>query len=123
MTRVKPLCNMCGLSCASPHFDVGQTDPMGLVGCTVQGGYDSTPGNGCGALDDMSSYTFSLCEFCLDRLFVRFKHPPVVTCHHDDLVEAWQPAEQRVREDDWRKDKDAFFKEQARRDAAREDKQ
>ncbi len=56
------VCNMCGELCSlGPQRNKG-----GLVNQTVDGNYDSTPGNGQGALDDCTSYRFSLCEFCLD---------------------------------------------------------
>lgn len=109
----EPVCNMCGLSCTTQHSRDNGMPPLGLIGCEARGGYDSTPGNGCGALDDMTTYAFSLCEFCLDRLFSRFKRPPRVLCHIDEEAEAFRPAERRVWED-------GFFEEQARRDAARD---
>ena len=114
-------CNLCGLSlrlapapCDEPH---------GLVGARVCGGYSSTPGNGSGALDDMTVYRFSLCEFCLDWLFSRFVVPVEVSDPREDVAgpppELWSSAEERVRADVWRKGKESFFKEKARRDAAR----
>lgn len=113
---------------------------MGLVNQEVYGSYFSTPGNGDGALDDMTTYTFSLCEFCLDWLFTRFVTPPKVNpytfasspftalqgfgSHIEidlDTTEEWRPAEQRVREDEWRRKKDEYFKEATRRGAKRND--
>lgn len=49
----------------------GHTNAYGLIEATVSGGYDSN------ALEDMESYTFSLCEPCLKVLFDTFKHPPL----------------------------------------------
>jgi hypothetical protein len=119
-TREDPLCNLCGESC-NFHADVKQPD--GLVDQKVVGGFDSTPGNGSGALDDTCVYTFSLCEFCLDWLFTQFKIPPEVRCLSNyGEPEPWKPAAQRVTEDEWRKQKQRFFKEAARRAAARERK-
>lgn len=60
----------CSLGCDSPAGG-----PHGLIRAFVTGGYESTPGNGHGALDDGDTFTFSLCEFCLDWLFGRFVVP------------------------------------------------
>lgn len=115
--KIDPLCNLCGQSC-NFHADVKQPD--GLVYQKVVGGFDSTPGNGSGALDDTCEYTFSLCEFCLDWLFTQFKIPPEVRCLSDyGEMEPWRPAAQRVAEDDWRKGKQRFYDEAARRAATR----
>lgn len=114
-------CNLCGLTC-----DLGTQDRQdgpswqgGLLGVSVMGGYESTPGNGCGALDDGTSYGFSLCEFCLDWLFEQFRVPVDVQDVHIDPTEAWRPAAQRVADDEWRTYKHEFFAEKNRRDAAR----
>lgn len=115
------LCNLCGLTC---RLDIGGSCEQlgGLVNACAVGGPESTPGNGDGALDDTIAYTFSLCEFCLDWLFSRFKIPVAVS---DDLhlgdgpVEPWRPAHQRVAEDKWRRMKAHFTNESARRDLAR----
>jgi len=137
-------CNLCGLSCTlgcGEHRD----ENGGLIDATVIGGYESTPGNGHGALDDLIRHRFSLCEFCLDWLFYQFVIPVAVDDPMNDHVlkpgetveegltrmgvvrvggpydvPPWRPAAQRVREDDWRGQKEAFFAEAARRDAARE---
>lgn len=115
MTDDPPItsCNLCGHPCGVPG-----DRRMGLVEQTVTGGYHSTPGNGDGALDDLTSYKFSLCEFCLDWLFSRFVIPVETSSHMGD-VEPFQPAEQRVRDDAWRKYKDEFFVEFEKRNAAR----
>jgi len=119
------LCNLCGLTCNLPvgPADSGETDAHGLVEQVVYGHYASTPGNGHGALDDMTAYKFSLCEFCLDWLFSRFKAPPRVferdlNCNLLDEG-SWRPARQRVAEDDWRRFKQETLDEMARRDEAR----
>jgi hypothetical protein len=117
------LCNLCGLPCNL--IDECDDSAHGLIECVVRGGYSSTPGNGAGALDDMTSYKFSLCEFCLDWLFTQCKIVPLV-CDRtldEDLPgdqQTWRPAAQRVQEDEWRGMKDKFFAEAERRRVARE---
>lgn len=122
--RAAPICNRCGLSCAlGPHGFAG-----GLTRHTVTGGFDSTPGNGFGALDDLDGYTFSLCEFCCDWLFQTFVVPVEVgemSIEGNRLVSTdgerrWRPAAQRVEEDEWRRMKDEFRAEHDRRARARE---
>ncbi len=114
------LCNMCGLTC---RLDPKESETHGLIKETVSGGYESTPGNGDGALDDCTRYTFSLCEFCLDHMFSQFKIPVGVDDYiHSgpkDEPEVFRPAQQRVTEDDWRQMKERFFAEFNRRNAAR----
>lgn len=112
-------CNLCGLSCGlgtpgHPAHDMG-----GLINARVSGGYESTPGNGCGALDDCTSYSFSMCEFCLDWLFTQFKIPVNAASYTDSEIEVWRPAVVRVAQDDWRKMKDRFCAEAERRSKAR----
>lgn len=85
----------------------------------VVGGYDSTPGNGEGALDDMDRYSFVLCEFCLDHLFQMFRVPPKVEPEWGGGPIQFRPAHVRVKEDAWRKQKDRFFAEEKRRADAR----
>lgn len=58
------LCNKCGKSCREE--DCGNLE--GLVEARVTGGYASY-------LGDMTSYTFSLCEHCLEQLFATFLLP------------------------------------------------
>jgi hypothetical protein len=137
-------CNLCGLSCVLGSAGSPSRGPHGLIDATVSGGYESTPGNGCGALDDMTRHRFSLCEWCLDWLFVQFKIPVAVDdpmndfvlregeTHDDGLrrmgcvrlaghqdVPQWRPAAQRVAEDEWRSAKVEFAAEKKRRDVAR----
>lgn len=108
------ICNLCGESCS-----LGKGEYIdykgGLIDAIVTGGYESTPGNGYGALDDLRSYKFSLCEFCLDHLFSKFKIPVTVmdgvTLEYMDF----KPAAQRIVEDDWRTWKQLFGEEQSRR--------
>jgi len=113
------ICNMCGESCDLKNFkDDSVMDEGGLIDCKVSGGYSSTAGNGYGALDDSTSYRFSLCEFCVDWLFQQFKTPPQTSDYmlggiNDE--EPFRPAAERVKEDDWRKMKEGFFKEYNRR--------
>lgn len=117
------LCNLCGLSTAPNDPDAGG-DPHGLAWACATGSYASTPGNGGGALDDLTRYSFALCEWCLDWIFSRCAIPPDVadigidgSVHHKV---AFRPAARRVAEDDWRKMKDKFFAEKKLRDAARD---
>lgn len=117
-------CNLCGLPCGTVDTgDGGHDVHMGLIRQRVIGGYHSTPGNGDGALDDLDRYEFSLCEFCLDWLFQRMKISPVVCEVFVDgsagAPVTYRPAEQRVREDDWRRQKERFFAEFEKRNAAR----
>jgi len=111
-------CNLCGEQCGHEN-----APNMGLVNAKVCGGYFSTPGNGDGALDDMTLYTFSMCEFCLDWLFCQFKTPPQTNEYHMDgstgTAEVFRPAKQRVQEDVWRRYKEDFFREFHHRSAAR----
>ena len=114
-----PKCNLCGESCMLERdaYGDGTNDCSvgGLIDCEVMGGYDSTPGNGKGALDDMTSYRFSLCEFCRDWLFRQFKTPPKIDQHiqldEGMGAEVFRPADQRVEEDDRRGMKREIFVE------------
>lgn len=117
------LCHLCGLTC---RFE-NSKDPFGkgvggLIDAPVSGGFDSTPGNGNGALDDGITYRFSLCEFCVDWLFGQCKIPPVMFGYVSggEEQEPWRPAAQRVSEDAWRKNKEGFFREFQRRNEARD---
>ncbi len=127
MTTKNHLCNLCGLSCKPPNPSFSENEDLGLIDCVVSGGYDSTPGNGEGALDDTIAYEFSLCEFCLDWLFVQFKIP--VTVSDYPIFETpgfnkrkfdWISAKDRVLNDHWRKMKKEFFAEFEKRNKARE---
>ena len=120
------LCNWCGETCVIGPEGWEHNAPAGMVRTSVRGHYRSTPGNGYGALDDTTAYKFSLCEFCLDAMFSRFKIPPSVAEYlimssspEIDHGETFRPAEQRVREDDWRRFKEEFFAEKERRDKLR----
>ena len=139
-----PLCNLCGLTCVVGREGGPDNHPEGLLDAVVTGGYESTPGNGWGALDDMTRHRFNLCEFCLDWLFACFVIPVAVDDPMNDFVlregetvaeglkrmgivrvggfsetRPWRPAAARVADDDWRSMKDAFTAEAARRSAAR----
>jgi len=141
-----PKCNLCGETCGLDNdaYKDGTDNCTvgGLIDQEVMGGYWSTPGNGEGALDDTIAYKFSLCEFCCDWLFSQFKIPPAMRDYMapqgdgsdwgvflfpeeakavDEAVrkEVFRPAEQRVREDDWREEKEEYFVEAKRRDMAR----
>lgn len=119
-------CNLCGDTCFISEGE-GMCEQYGLENCKVSGHYMSTPGNGHGALDDFTTYQFSLCEFCLNCLFKQFVNPPVVYDYNMlevgiDHEYEWRSAEQRVEEDDWRKMKDVFHKENNRRNLLRKNK-
>lgn len=60
------LCNKCGKTCKMPH---AQLQHYGLIEAEVTGGFDST------ALEDLHTYTFSICEVCLKELFDTFSIP------------------------------------------------
>jgi len=96
----------------------------GLIGCEVVGGYESTPGNGRGALDDGFSYTFTMCEFCLDDLFTQFVLPVRVRdryfSNEPPRDMPWKSAKERVNQDAWREQKDIFMTEYQKRKKARE---
>ena len=121
------LCNLCGLPCTAGI--PGKTCPeghqdfrAGLIDAGVAGGFESTPGNGDGALDDTVAHRFSLCEWCLDWLFAQFKIPVGVssdTPGDDWQPPPWRPASERVRTDEWRRMKDVFQAEYERRALAR----
>lgn len=118
----KPIqpCNLCGHPCGVPPGDNDPGDQeMGLVNVAVSGGYWSTAGNGDGALDDCTSYRFSICEFCLDWLFQRFVIPVARDGCSAAAMDAYRPADQRVSEDDWRREKEKFFAEFEKRNASR----
>lgn len=119
-------CNLCGLPCLLNGEDK-HSNTGGLINSYVSGGFDSTAGNGYGALDDGTTYCFSLCEFCLDWLFSCCIIPPVIySCfYNEDPPEVFKPAAQRIEDDQklgFRKMGDVFFKEKERRDAARKTK-
>ena len=117
-------CNLCGLPC-DIYGSIPEEirTPSGLIDAKVTGGYDSTPGNGFGALDDCTQYQFSLCEWCLDWLFEQFIISPetkeIGAFSADGDKEEWKPARQRVEEDDWRTLKKEFAEEYKRRNQAR----
>ena len=75
-----PLCNLCRLTTwVGPDSEMACSEANGLIDAHASGGYESTPGNGHGALDDITTYHFSLCEFCLDWLFSKFMLPVKMT--------------------------------------------
>lgn len=114
------LCNLCGHSCYLPGDCNGNS---GLIEQKVMGGYDSTPGNGCGALGDMTQYTFSLCEFCLDFLFTNFVIPPkqrYVFNDEDSVEEQFVGAEQMmIKNLTYKRFKEHFYNEANKRTSAR----
>lgn len=79
------ICNVCGNSCK----DREGMNYEGLLEASVQGGYASK-------LGDMLTYTFSICEGCLENIFKTFKHPPETynpMSHGEDdpaVVAAWE---------------------------------
>ena len=58
------LCNACGKSCK----DRSDMNFEGLIETSITGGYASK-------LGDQITYTFSICEDCLEKLFESFKIP------------------------------------------------
>lgn len=129
MSDLDPLCNLCGLTCVLGCDDHPCKGPHGLINKVIMGGYESTAGNGHGALDDITSYRFSLCEFCLDWLFGQFRIPVMQGEYmaFDNIItgegEVWRPAAQRVAEDEWRSMKKEFQAEHDRRAEARKQRQ
>lgn len=114
------LCHWCGLSCIFEKPSPISPRMNGLIDAKASGGYDSTPGNGEGTLDDGTTYRFSLCEWCVDHLFAQFKYPPIMFDYMSgEEQKDWKPAATRVMEEDWRKGKKEFFEEFEKRNAAR----
>jgi hypothetical protein len=74
------LCNKCGKTCdnvvrqgfakKNPHKEF-----YGLIEQEVHGGYNSA------TIGDMTSWRFSLCEYCLDDLVKSFKIPHEIRDH------------------------------------------
>jgi len=131
MSEKIPDCNLCGLSCAfkGPECQIPLEEgewPIvdHFIGShfIITGGYESTAGNGLGALDDLMQYKFALCEFCIDWLFEQFKVPPHVSCLMENKEEPFRPAALRVQQDEWRKGIAQFQMEKSRRDKARREK-
>ncbi len=111
------LCNYCSLSCNlnKDENEKGTDDYIangGLINCEVMGGYYSTPGNGNGALDDMMVYKFSICEYCLDHLFGKFKIAPRMIQWHGTKSEPWISAKERIKE----REQSSFYKERSKED-------
>lgn len=121
LTRLEAVCNLCGLSCRITASDGEDCGNHGLIEQRVSGGYHSTAGNGYGALDDGTTYKFSLCEFCLDWVFSQCQIAPELGSYMSsgDKPESFVPAAVRVRDEEWRSSKKEFFAERDRRDAAR----
>ncbi len=62
------LCNKCARALRkNPNAGL-----YGLIEHTYSGHYGSNP------LNDLTDYTFSLCEFCLADMFLEFKLPPKI---------------------------------------------
>lgn len=117
------VCNLCGHLCSlADHNGQVLDHAAGLIDAHVSGGYHSTAGNGFGALDDITSYRFNLCEFCLDWLFTQFVVPVETSCYLSGEAEPFRPAEERVRNDEWRKMKEEFFTELEKRTLCRKDR-
>jgi hypothetical protein len=115
--KPRPVCNYCGHTCL-----IGEgryRSAAGLIGASVSGGYESTPGNGYGALDDLTSYPFNICEFCLDRMFQEFVIPPTL---RGDGDEEFVPAKDRECVLMGGKFADHFHEQSALRDRAVEDR-
>lgn len=103
------ICNLCGHTC-----EINSSD-HGLIQAKVSGGYNSTPGNGFGALDDCTTYQFSFCEFCLDFLFQNSVVKPNVCDSNNCTPSEFVRATTRVMNDEWRKMKKEFFDESSKR--------
>ena len=110
-------CNMCGLESEVIVNDWHRNTILHKF--TAIGGYESTPGNGCGTLDDCSEYKFSLCEYCLDYIFNQCIIP-VLDIDYSIGENNYISAEERVRNDSWREMKKEFFEEYERRNNARQ---
>lgn len=123
-----PLCNVCGLTTwiEPPNLrpgDMSCAGACGLIDAHPSGGFESTPGNGWGALDDMTVYHFSICEFCLDWLFSSCKIPPkvfVVFGDGEKIEEPFRCADERVSNGECRTMKEEYFAESRRRAEARD---
>lgn len=105
------VCNMCGEStilALEPVVDIG-----GLDNCEVIGGYFSS------ALEDCSKYKFSICEFCLDYLFERFKIPPKIFCTIDGDYRKFTTAKERFQTSNQKKLATEFFEEYEKRNKVR----
>lgn len=72
------LCNKCGKSCVPVHRPLSCDAPKwacGLVETTIHGKFLSP------VLEDLTSYTFSICELCVQQLFESFIIPPTKNDH------------------------------------------
>lgn len=100
------LCNLCGHTCVVGHPESFARGPSGLVEAEVFGGYESSPSVFGGTLDDGARYRFSVCEWCLDALFLCFVIPvevdnymtssPSSLFQGDDPEPPWKPAILRI---------------------------
>ena len=68
------LCNKCGNSCRPSN--VHCRNFYGLIEARVTGGYFSED------LEDLTAYTFSICESCLKELFASFALPVEVSDYY-----------------------------------------
>lgn len=111
------LCNKCGNTCNLLEHLYPNDTPYysGLIKAKVIGGYNSTPGNGFGALCDNSLYTFSLCEFCLDELFETFKIPVEERDNCDGSIVEWKSATEKVKTESWRDYNPEYFLEESKK--------
>lgn len=76
------ICNKCGNSLALKGAEDRQYG--GLEEITVHGGYWSKH------LEDMMSYTFSICECCLSDMFEGFKILPKKIDHLNGWRDQWK---------------------------------
>lgn len=94
------LCNMCGESlCIDISVLSGKwqsNEPQGLQDAKVTGGYESYH------LLDMTSYTFSLCEHCLRKMFNQFKIKPDIDDALDRAPYSWEEDQNSYEERLWR---------------------
>ena len=63
------ICNKCGESLKVFLGNTGVHDFYGMAEVTVSGGYESEH------IEDLTEYSFALCEKCLVELFKSFKIP------------------------------------------------
>lgn len=97
------LCNLCGESmCPNERARSGiwqSEHPHGLINAKVTGGYESYH------LMDLSQYTFSFCEPCLRKLFVRCKIKPQI---HDMIFSGLSLDAAPSEESSWESDQTAY---------------
>ncbi len=113
------ICNMCGLDCKiielvpqkidcerkvctetdqKLHQQAPDLEDGGAMKIVAKGTYHSTPGAGWGALDEAHTYSFVLCEFCLDYLFTQMQITPRVRNINGQTIKFFS-AQERIARD------------------------